>query len=244
MQHILSPATGAPGRTSPPSTRSSVRMPGKRALDILGAGLGLLVLSPLLLAAAVAVAIGSGRPVLYWQERVGQNGRTFRMCKFRSMRRDAERATGPIWASNRDDRCTRVGAFLRKTNIDEIPQLWNVLKGDMSLVGPRPERPVFVEQFTASVPRYDRRHDAPAGMTGWAQVHGWRGRTSLRKRVQYDLDYIGRWSLWLDVLILLMTVQHVAYGKTRWGRPGRFPRRIRERYRVGLKRIRRDAPKP
>lgn len=244
QQHILSPAAGASERATSHPTRPRIRMPGKRALDILGAGLGLILLGPLLLGIAAAVAIGSGRPVFYWQERVGQGGRLFRMCKFRSMRRDAEQATGPIWASDRDDRCTRVGRFLRKTNIDEIPQLWNVLKGDMSLVGPRPERPVFVGQFIETVPRYDRRHDVPAGMTGWAQVHGWRGRTSLRKRIQYDLDYIGRWSLGLDILILLMTVQHVAIGKTRWGRPGRLPRRFRERYRVGLKRIRRDSPSP
>ena len=113
-------------------------------------------------------------------------------------------------------RCTRIGDWLRHTNIDELPQLWNVLRGEMSLVGPRPERPSFVEQFRQTVPDYDLRHAVPGGMTGWAQVHGWRGRTSLRKRVQYDLDYIERWSIGLDLRILLMTVQHVLWGKTSW----------------------------
>ncbi len=147
---------------------------------------------------------------------MGQGGRRFRIIKFRSMRTDAENETGPIWASNHDSRCTRIGDWLRHTNIDELPQLFNVLKGDMSLVGPRPERPMFVDQFRHAMPDYDLRHAVPAGMTGWAQVHGWRGRTSLRKRIQYDLDYIQRWSFWLDFLIMLMTIQHVAWGKISW----------------------------
>src|SRR5438552_14762881 len=138
------------------------------------------------------------------------------MIKFRSMRCDAERETGPIWASDHDARCTRIGDWLRHTNIDELPQLINVLRGEMSLVGPRPERPVFVEEFRRTIPDYDLRHAVPGGMTGWAQVHGWRGRTSLRKRIQYDLDYIHRWSIGLDFRILLMTVQHVFWGKTSW----------------------------
>jgi lipopolysaccharide/colanic/teichoic acid biosynthesis glycosyltransferase len=132
------------------------------------------------------------------------------------MRRDAEAETGPIWAEDHDRRCTGVGDWLRHTNIDELPQLFNVLIGDMSLVGPRPERPVFVDQFKAEHPDYDLRHAAPVGMTGWAQVHGWRGRTSLRKRLQYDLDYIERWSFWLDLRILLMTVEHVLWARTSW----------------------------
>jgi lipopolysaccharide/colanic/teichoic acid biosynthesis glycosyltransferase len=134
---------------------------------------------------------------------------------------DAETSTGPIWATFHDQRCTRLGDWLRSTNLDELPQLWNVLRGDMSLVGPRPERPMFVDQFRAEMPRYDDRHAVPVGMTGWAQVHGWRGRTSLRKRLQYDLDYIRRWSLWLDLQVLAMTVQHVVVGKTRWRGRGR-----------------------
>jgi undecaprenyl-phosphate glucose phosphotransferase len=188
----------------------------KRLADILLSALGLLVLSPLFAIVCLAILLTSGRPIFYTQERVGQGGRRFRIIKFRSMRCDAERDTGPIWASDHDSRCTRIGDWLRHTNIDELPQLFNVLRGDMSLVGPRPERPVFVEQFGHAMPDYDLRHAVPSGMTGWAQVHGWRGRTSLRKRIQYDLDYIRRWSFWLDFLIMLMTVQHVVWGKTAW----------------------------
>ncbi len=191
----------------------------KRLMDISLAAIGLLVLAPLLALVSVAVLIGSGRPIFYTQDRVGQGGRRFRIFMFRSMRCDAERETGPIWASDHDSRCTRVGDWLRHTNIDELPQLWNVLRGDMSLVGPRPERPTFVDQFRESIPDYDLRHAVRGGMTGWAQVHGWRGRTSLRKRIQYDLDYIERWSFSLDVRILFMTIQHVFWGKTSWKEP-------------------------
>jgi undecaprenyl-phosphate glucose phosphotransferase len=165
---------------------------------------------------AVSILVTSGRPIFYTQDRVGQGGRLFRIVKFRSMKCDAESETGPIWASDHDKRCTRIGDWLRHSNIDELPQLWNVLTGDMSLVGPRPERPSFVHEFRQTIPKYDLRHAVPGGMTGWAQVHGWRGRTSLRKRIQYDLDYIERWSLGLDMRILLMTVQHVLWGKTSW----------------------------
>jgi lipopolysaccharide/colanic/teichoic acid biosynthesis glycosyltransferase len=144
------------------------------------------------------------------------------------MRVDAETSTGPIWAANHDDRCTPIGDFLRQSSLDELPQLLNILRGEMSLVGPRPERPVFVDQFQAEVPEYSLRHTVPVGLTGWAQVHGWRGRTSIRKRLQYDLDYIRRWSFWLDLQILFMTVQHVVLGKIEWGdnanrRPDREP---------------------
>lgn len=188
----------------------------KRLADIVASGLGLLLLAPLFAVVATAILLTSGRPIFYSQERIGQGGRRFRIFKFRSMRCDAERDTGPIWASDHDKRCTRIGEWLRHTNIDELPQLYNVLRGDMSLVGPRPERPIFVERFRAEIPDYDLRHAVPSGMTGWAQVHGWRGPTSLRKRIQYDLDYIHRWTFWLDFLIVLMTFQHIAWGKTSW----------------------------
>ena len=190
---------------------------GKRLVDVVGAAIGLLLLAPLFLVVAALILATTGGPIFYKQERIGQGGRSFRIWKFRSMRTDAEVQTGPIWASVYDERCTRVGAWLRRTNIDELPQLFNVFRGEMSLVGPRPERPIFVDQFRATEPDYDLRHAMPAGMTGWAQVHGWRGRTSLRKRIQYDLDYIQRWSFWLDIQILFMTIQHVAWGKTSWG---------------------------
>jgi lipopolysaccharide/colanic/teichoic acid biosynthesis glycosyltransferase len=184
----------------------------------------LFILAPLLALVAMAILVTTGRPIFYSQERVGQGGKLFRIIKFRSMRTDAESQTGPIWASNHDSRCTRIGDWLRHTNFDELPQLFNVIKGDMALVGPRPERPSFVAEFRLTVPDYDLRHAVAGGMTGWAQVHGWRGRTSLRKRVQYDLDYIERWSVGLDLRIMLMTVQHVFWGKTSWNdskRPGK-----------------------
>jgi exopolysaccharide biosynthesis polyprenyl glycosylphosphotransferase len=213
---------------SPPALRPSerFRLPAwgyqgwarliKRLIDIAFAAIILLVLAPLFAMIALLILVTSGRPIFYTQKRLGQGGRPFHIIKFRSMRSDAERETGPIWASNHDTRCTRIGDWLRHTNIDELPQLINVLRGEMSLVGPRPERPTFVEQFQRTIPDYDLRHAVPGGMTGWAQVHGWRGRTSLRKRVQYDLDYIQRWSVGLDLRILLMTVQHVLWGKTTW----------------------------
>ncbi len=185
-------------------------------MDCVIALLTLFLLTPLFAVVAVSILVTSGRPIFYTQDRVGQGGRLFRIIKFRSMKCDAERETGPIWASDHDKRCTKIGDYLRHSNIDELPQLWNVLRGDMSLVGPRPERPSFVNQFRESIPGYDLRHAVPGGMTGWAQVHGWRGPTSLRKRIQYDLDYIERWSPALDIRILVMTVQHVLWGRISW----------------------------
>lgn len=189
----------------------------KRLLDALLATVGLLLISPLFLFLIALIYFTSGRPIFYLQERVGQGGRRFHIIKFRSMKPDAEGQTGPIWACNHDERCTPIGDWLRNTCLDELPQLLNIIKGDMSLVGPRPERPVFVEQFRSEIADYDLRHSVPVGLTGWAQVHGWRGRTSLRKRLQYDLDYIQRWSFWLDIRILIMTVSHVLWGRVDWG---------------------------
>ena len=197
----------------------------KRVIDTTIATCVLAVLSPLLALVALAILVTTGRPIFYSQERVGQGGRLFRIIKFRSMRTDAESETGPIWASNHDSRCTKIGDWLRHTNIDELPQLINVLRGDMGLVGPRPERPSFVQEFRLSMPDYDLRHAVPGGMTGWAQVHGWRGRTSLRKRIQYDIDYIERWSVGLDLRIMLMTVQHVFWGKTSWNESKPTPKK-------------------
>lgn len=198
---------------------STVARAAKRALDGLVAFCALIVLLPLFAVIGLMILITCGRPIFYLQERVGEGGRTFRMYKFRSMRREAERETGPIWASAEDERCTRFGAWLRRQNLDELPQLINVLAGEMSLVGPRPERPVFVEQFARSYPDYHLRHGVPVGMTGWAQIHGWRGRTSLRRRLDFDLEYARRWSVGLDVLILWRTVAHVLFGKTDWSSP-------------------------
>jgi Undecaprenyl-phosphate glucose phosphotransferase len=178
----------------------------KRAMDLVLASLALVMLAPLMLAIAVAVRLSSPGPILYRQERCGLNGQRFIMLKFRTMRVDAEANNTPGWTVQNDPRRTRLGAFLRRTSLDELPQLFNVLAGDMSLVGPRPERPHFIEQFSRSIPNYMARHCVKCGVTGWAQVHGWRGNTSLRKRLQYDLYYITHWNPWLDLRILLLTV--------------------------------------
>jgi Undecaprenyl-phosphate glucose phosphotransferase len=178
----------------------------KRAMDVAMSLIALVVLSPVLALIALVVKVTSHGPVFYRQERCGLNGKSFQMLKFRSMRVDAEHQTGAVWARKNDPRRTWLGTFLRATSLDELPQLFNVLKGDMSLVGPRPERPVFIKQFSRTIPNYMARHRVKAGITGWAQVHGWRGNTSLRKRVQYDLYYITHWTPWLDLRILGMTV--------------------------------------
>lgn len=178
----------------------------KRAMDLALTVPVLTVLSPLLLTVALAIGLTSGWPVFYRQKRMGLDGRVFKMIKFRTMKRNAEADSGPVWTSENDPRRTRLGAFLRATNIDELPQIWNVVRGDMSLVGPRPERPVFIERFRREIPGYMLRHKVKAGLTGWAQVHGWRGDTSLHERIEHDIYYIQNWSLGLDVRILLMTL--------------------------------------
>jgi Undecaprenyl-phosphate glucose phosphotransferase len=178
----------------------------KRAMDIVLSLVALILLSPLMLLIAVLIKWTSPGPVFYRQERCGLNGRPFQMLKFRTMRVDAEAESGPVWCRQDDPRRTRLGAFLRRTSLDELPQLINVLKGDMSLVGPRPERPVFIQQFRHTIPNYMLRHCVKAGITGWAQVNGWRGNTSLRKRIEHDLYYITHWNPWFDLRILLLTL--------------------------------------
>jgi Undecaprenyl-phosphate glucose phosphotransferase len=178
----------------------------KRASDVVLGSLALAVALPVMAVIAGAIALTSGRPVLYRQERMGLDGRRFRMLKFRTMRPDAEVGTGPRWATPDDPRRTTLGALLRGWSLDELPQLFNVLRGDMSLVGPRPERPSFVEEFRRRVPGYMLRHKVKAGITGWAQINGWRGNTSIEKRIEYDLYYIERWSLRFDLSILLQTL--------------------------------------
>jgi Undecaprenyl-phosphate glucose phosphotransferase len=185
----------------------------KRAMDVSLSLLALVLLSPLMLLIAALVKFTSRGPVFYRQERCGLNGQPFEMLKFRSMRVDAEQQTGAVWARKDDPRRTALGTFLRSTSLDELPQFINVLKGDMSLVGPRPERPVFIQQFSKTVPNYMARHCVKAGITGWAQVHGWRGNTSLRKRIQYDLYYITHWTPLLDIRILWMTVFGGLFGR-------------------------------
>ena len=176
----------------------------KRAFDVLFSALALLLLSPLMLATALAVKLTSRGPVLYTQERMGMDGALFRILKFRTMGVESEEA-GPQMTTAGDERRTALGALLRRTSLDELPQLFNVLRGDMSLVGPRPERPVFIEEFKRQIPKYHLRHKVKSGITGWAQINGLRGQTSIQKRIEYDLYYIENWSLLLDLKILLRT---------------------------------------
>ena len=178
----------------------------KRAFDFISAVIGVLLISPILGALALAVKLTSKGPIFYGQERMSVDGETFKMWKFRSMRTDAEEKTGAVWAIKNDDRRTPIGTFLRSTSLDELPQLWNVVVGNMSLVGPRPERPVFIDKFKHEIPQYMLRHKMKSGITGWAQVNGWRGDTSLEKRIECDIYYIKHWSLWLDIKILFMTI--------------------------------------
>jgi Undecaprenyl-phosphate glucose phosphotransferase len=183
----------------------------KRAMDILVAGLLLLALLPFLPVLALIIWLDDRGPIFYRQERMGLDGKPFQILKLRSMRVNAEASTGPVWAVKDDPRRTRLGSFLRKWSIDELPQLWNVLMGDMSLIGPRPERPAFVHEFRHKIPQYMLRHRVKAGITGWAQVHGWRGNTSIKKRLEYDLYYIENWSVGLDLKILWMTAVTFAF---------------------------------
>ncbi len=180
----------------------------KRAMDI-GMALAVMVaLVPIIPLIALLIWLEDRGPIFYRQERMGLDGKPFLIVKFRSMRVDAEASSGPVWAVRDDPRRTRVGSILRRTSLDELPQIWNVLMGDMSIVGPRPERPTFVREFKHKIPRYMLRHRVKAGITGWAQVHGWRGNTSVKKRIQYDLYYIQNWSLALDFKILWMTIRY------------------------------------
>ncbi|MEA3406471.1 MAG: undecaprenyl-phosphate glucose phosphotransferase [Chloroflexota bacterium] len=188
------------------------KLAAKRALDLVVSVGALVFLSPLLLFIALLVKLDSKGPAFYAQERVGLDGKPFYMLKFRSMREGAEEETGPVWAQADDPRSTRVGAFLRRTSLDELPQLINVLRGEMSLVGPRPERPIFVEQFRQVLPRYMERHNEKAGITGWAQVNGLRGDTSIVERTKYDLYYIENWSLLFDLKIIVRTIMNQLRG--------------------------------
>ena len=178
----------------------------KRFMDIVLSSFGLIVLSPVFLILAALVKFTSPGPVFYVQKRIGEDGRRFAMIKFRTMIQNAEKGVGRVWAQKDDPRRTKVGGFFRKTNIDELPQLVNVFKGEMSLVGPRPERPNFVGKFKEDIPRYMARHKIKSGMTGWAQVNGLRGNTSIEERTKYDLHYIENWSYTFDLKILFMTI--------------------------------------
>ncbi len=190
--------------TASPLTNAKLLI--KEIEDKVLAGLILLLISPLLLTISIGVKLSSPGPVLYRQTRVSWNGKPFEMLKFRSMPINAESQSGPVWAKSDEDRATRFGKFLRKTSLDELPQFINVIKGEMSVVGPRPERPHFVSQFRSQVPGYMKKHLMKAGITGLAQINGWRGNTSIERRIESDLYYIENWSLWLDIKIIFMTL--------------------------------------
>ncbi len=195
--------------------RAAFRSPSwrvKRVLDVAIASIALLMLLPVMVVCAIAVRLEGGPGIFFSQERVGLDGRPFKVWKFRSMRPRDENDSRTTWSIANDDRVGPVGRVLRKTSLDELPQLWNILRGDMSVVGPRPERPHFVNTFAESFPRYVHRHRVPAGLTGWAQVHGLRGDTSIEDRARFDNFYIENWSLWTDVKIVVRTVGQVVRG--------------------------------
>ena len=178
----------------------------KRVADIVFSLFAIAITAPLMITIAVLIKITSPGPIFYRQERMGLDGKTFGMRKFRSMRVGAESETGAVWAKENDPRKTKLGTFLRKTSLDELPQFFNVLMGNMSVVGPRPERPVFIKDFKKKIPKYMLRHKMKAGITGWAQVNGWRGNTSLEKRIECDIYYIEHWSIWFDIKIMWLTI--------------------------------------
>jgi sugar transferase (PEP-CTERM system associated) len=195
--------------------QGAVRTIVKRLFDIMCATILILLAFPLMVGTAIAIVIENGFPILYRQERVGLNGRLFNVIKFRSMRNDAEKDGKPVWATAQDDRATKVGKIIRKVRIDELPQLFSVLKGDMSLVGPRPERPFFVDQLTKEIPFYAVRHSVKPGVTGWAQVRYHYGATveDSAEKLQYDLYYVKNHTLFLDIFVLFETVGVVLTGK-------------------------------
>jgi len=206
MHHSLSEIAGVPVVNISYSAIDGLNKLVKACEDYIFSAIILVMASPLMLLIAIGVKFSSKGPILFRQKRVGWNGEEFTMYKFRSMPVEAEKHTGPVWSSKEDKRATSFGAFLRKTSLDELPQLLNVLKGEMSLIGPRPERPMFVEKYKNEIPHYMKKHLVKAGLTGWAQVHGWRGNTCLHTRIEHDLYYIENWSLWLDIKIIIMTL--------------------------------------
>ena len=193
-------------------TLSTWNFIAKRTFDLIFASCILLLASPIILLIAILMKLDSKGPIFYLQERVGLDGEVFKVIKFRSMRTDAEQSSGPVWSQKNDPRTTGLGRFLRRFSLDELPQLINVIKGDMSVVGPRPERQHFVEKFKNQIPRYLERHRAKTGMTGWAQVNGLRGNASIAERTKYDIYYIEHWSLVFDLKIILKTIHAVLFG--------------------------------
>ena len=187
---------------------NSMNRLAKRCVDIFGSLMGIILLSPLMFIIAFLIKVTDNGPILYRQERVGLNGKTFNMYKFRSMRVQTESEEKKGWTTKDDPRVTSIGKIIRKTSIDELPQLFNILIGQMSIVGPRPERPQFVEKFKEQIPRYMVKHQVRPGLTGWAQINGYRGDTSIRKRIDYDLYYIENWSMMFDIKIIIGTIRY------------------------------------
>ncbi|CAN5915353.1 undecaprenyl-phosphate glucose phosphotransferase [soil metagenome] len=206
LNHSVEEIAGLPVITLQQTPLHGASRAIKEIEDLVLSALIVAMISPLMLAIAIAVKLSSPGPVFYRQERVSWNNKKFYMLKFRSMPTDAEQKTGAVWARAGESRSTKVGAFLRKTSLDELPQFLNVLMGDMSIVGPRPERPIFVEQFKNEIPSYMKKHMVKAGITGWAQVNGWRGSTDLGKRIECDIQYIENWSLSFDLKIIVLTL--------------------------------------
>ena len=189
----------------------------KRTIDVVVSAAALVLLAPLLAVIAAAIRLNDGGPILYRQKRVGLGQRRFTIIKFRTMQEHAEQDLGAIWSVPNDPRSTTIGQYLRRSGFDELPQLWNILRGEMSLVGPRPERPEFTREFRKEHVNYDLRHTVRAGLTGYAQIHGWRGYTSLEERLRHDLYYVRNWSIRLDLYILLMTALRGWSERTRTG---------------------------
>ncbi len=209
LHHSVTEVAGMPVLNLTDTPLSGVSSTLKRIEDLAISLVIATLTAPLWLAIALGIKASSTGPVLYRQQRVTWNGQRFEMLKFRTMPSDAEAGSGPVWTRHGERRATGFGAFLRRFSLDELPQLWNVLRGDMSLVGPRPERPEFVEQFRVEIPGYMQKHLVKAGITGWAQVNDLRGDSDLAQRIQYDLYYIDHWSLWFDLQILTVTLWHI-----------------------------------
>jgi exopolysaccharide biosynthesis polyprenyl glycosylphosphotransferase len=203
-----------PGTPSDAVARSSLASAVKRAVDLVSATILLIVTAPLSLVVAALIKLEDGGPVIFRQARVGRDGVPFTLRKFRSMQVDAEAETGPMWAQADDPRVTKVGRWIRALRIDEIPQVWNVLRGEMSFVGPRPERPEFVALLQAAIPLYDQRHAVRPGITGWAQVNAPYAATleDSRRKLEYDLHYLKSFSVWMDLVIMLRTIRIILFG--------------------------------
>jgi len=206
LNFSVSEIVGLPVLNLTDSPMYGINKVSKKIEDLVVSILALLLLLPVFSIIALGVKLSSRGPVFYKQERMSWNGSTFNMLKFRSMPQNAEEETGAKWANKDDNRATRFGGFLRRTSLDELPQLINVIKGDMSIVGPRPERPIFIEKFKKEIPDYMNKHLVKAGITGWAQANGWRGDTDLATRIEYDLYYIENWSILFDIKIMLITL--------------------------------------